>query len=178
MTSLETIQRTYTAIWKRAQRQEALLPKPINVSYATRYALTDGGGIAYEGGMFHDRTCSEPYDDALRFEPHWHRGGGELLTPNELCAELYVLAHEYGHLLSFEAGTWTEHEPHLRRFSDALKARTAIDVRDLQIIVVEERRAWKSGRAELELLGWTDLVSFDARADAAVETYENLRTTA
>ena len=161
----------YERLWKLAQDGD-----PVRVIYGT--ALAVGGSPLAEGGMFY------PQDDQGRidvwrmgyvnqFEPHWQRTDGVALTADELRAELYVLAHEYGHYRSWKAGTWAPHHAALTRFSSAVRESRPALRPDRDDVVGEEQGAWCTARVVLESLGWKDWLSFEATAHRAVASYAN-----
>jgi hypothetical protein len=172
----EAIKQCTSALWTRAGRPKGTAT-PINVSYGT----TIGEPIElFEGGRFHhaDRIdiFRESYDGAFQFAPHWHRGSIEL-PDDVVLTEMLTLAHEYGHLLSYESGTWQGHEAALVRYQAALKAKQPAEAADYATVLAEERRAWVYAYEELASVGWSHWAVFEKEAQRALKTYEAVKHT-
>jgi hypothetical protein len=91
-------------------------------------------------------------------------------VPGDLLFELLTLAHEFGHYRSFERGQRTPaYDRALAIFQKRIEGE--LDRTGRLLILEEERRAWRYGRAELEELGFCALEALDRRAEESLALY-------
>lgn len=83
------------------------------------------------------------------------------------------LAHEYGHILSFRAGTMRKMKPtdNMLMNMHLPLAMLLISEEGWQEIVAEEIRAWDHARAVLESIDYKDWAGFDSCKEICLGTY-------
>jgi hypothetical protein len=110
----------------------------------------------------------EDSDRKVPNKPCWVCGNGKVLSDVEKLRDLITLAHEYGHLVSYQNGTRTpEYEGAWGRVE---RGEPRLDG-DADLIVAEETLAWTHGRAALRDLGFTQWEAFGAHASFGVDLY-------
>lgn len=171
--SLDDLFAIYVALWRTASTEGAFV----------RY---ESGGARSEAGWFHPRDeFAGPEIVIVRpfygnqTEPSDSRTDGQ---PVDLLGELITLAHEYGHFRS-----WSDDRPRWDAYYAALLRREQVfdaavgdgaarwlEVARLvsspekQLILEEEARAWRTGRAHVPV---GLLAEYDLRATAGVEAH-------
>jgi hypothetical protein len=173
--TLDEVKTIYVALWRLAERRSATGQPTLHVRYngvfegeGGRFEVTDDASYKTieVDRPFYDETCNGGFD------PHWHRKDGAAV---DVTRELCILAHEYGHSVSWERGHWTV------AYRDALAHRVKakgengrISASDHALIFDEEVRAWDLGRAALDALGWSDREAFETSRANALKTYEDI----
>jgi hypothetical protein len=97
----------------------------------------------------------------------------------DLMAELCTLAHEVGHLRSWQKGLRTKkYEDALATFDERMKLAPQpaplLEKEAHVLITSEEARAWQLGHRELRGLGFTDWPRFDAEEKRALHLYAEI----
>lgn len=166
----------YVALWHRAQ--------------------DEGAYVRYEGSMpvpgsaghFHPRNEGPPPHRspligilrpsyAKRSEPTKQCGNG---TTPDLLAELFTLAHEYGHFVSYKAGgrtlAYAEAVKHLERRKQGtqVKGEGPLSEGERELIRREEKLAWAYGRKTLVELGFGGITDYDRVAAEHLGIYEKV----
>jgi hypothetical protein len=135
-----------------------------------RPGIVEHGGFETRAGTG-ERPLIVICDDSDRKVPNkpcWECGNGKVLSDVEKLRDLITLAHEYGHLVSYQNGTRTP------KYEDAWgrveRGEPRLDG-DADLIVAEETSAWVHGRATLRDLGFTQWEQFDARETTGIDLY-------
>jgi hypothetical protein len=159
-------------------------------TYARLWGTAEGDGafVTYEGtaphgteaGWFHPTDAGgDPKIVVVRpyymhhTMPHWERSDGVAV---DIEAEFCVLAHEYGHMVSWRAGNRTAEYV---TAAEAVNARErgkplALDGKARALVFDEEERAWKNGRKVLRSYDWTPWERFNAEEKKALDVYREI----
>jgi hypothetical protein len=170
--TINEVKDRYMALWRLAQSHDASRWK-LNVMYTT----TVGSAVLREGGAFHVPNRIDIYrmyyDGAKQYEPHWHRNNGVELDLFELLYEFFALAHEYGHMLSFERVRPAALDGANERFHHWVALDGPVTSADFALVVAEERLAWSLAHETLIALDWREWELFDHVRDTLLGTYES-----
>ena len=101
--------------------------------------------------------------DVLPSRPHEPDRAGRMVLDS--C----LLAHEYGHFLSHEAGRPTEYQ----RASDLLASDQRMTPLQRDLVLAEEECAWTFGRDALAAAGFVRWAQFDRQRGKALRIYES-----
>jgi len=139
----------YVALWRRIQADVGRL------SYSGINA-DEGGHFQHDGCGAHKKpeiVISRPFYASPADEPSEFRSTGERV---DIKSELFTLAHEYGHYLSWRVETpreqWAQyhaaafHRDGVVNQNDWDAVPTALSDAEKQLISDEETLAWKLGR--------------------------------
>ena len=153
----EKLLAVYRALWTEVQAHK--------VTVRCTTALHPG-----EAGRFHpDMNGCGPVIEI--YNPNY---GATNLQASELgdvpmLERLIVLAHEYGHCLSWRAGHRTaEYEAAAVRFGE----QALLDRWERRLIRAEEARAWRRGRRVLRRLGFRKWKAFSLHCTSSRRIYE------
>jgi hypothetical protein len=154
----------FQALWDRASQHARVMyehPRP---------GITERGGFETRAGTGKRPViviCDDP-DRKVPHRPCWECGNGKVLSDVAKVRDLITLAHEYGHLVSYQNGTRTpEYEAawgRVERGEPRLEG-------DANLIIAEETSAWANGRAALQDLGFTQWEEFDPRESVGIDLY-------
>ena len=164
----------YVRLWGRCEGSARRTEASTFVHYIEPEEVRAG-----EAGYFHphDDERGEPEIAIARFgcgnhdrsAPTKERQNGTRLTHNDLLAELYNLAHQFGHYRSWRQGERTkEYEEAVVAFSKGLP----LSEEQQKLILAEEERAWEFARLELGSLGFSEWARFDAAKMCGLDAYQ------
>lgn len=86
------------------------------------------------------------------------------------CADVITLSHECGHCISDHSGRFTQDYQIARDRLNGLKTLTCAQGR---LILLEERRAWRTARRVLKCLKFEEWPRFHTARRTSLESYEN-----
>src|SRR5215472_11442885 len=156
----DAVWRFYLTLWQRAE------DAGVGVHYI-------GFTVQGEDGFFDPHTepgarrgpelaIVRPYyasEDPLGYKPSKTRSDGQ---PIDLVAELLTLAHELGHVRSWQLRERTKHfEDALKVFNSRANTGRNPDAEQCRLIKAEEARAWQHAEEELRALNFTDWPRFN-----------------
>jgi len=129
-------------------------------------------------GLGWPQICiTRPYYYPSIDQPSDQKHPDDAAKPIDVLDELFTLAHEYGHYISFKAGNRTteyvEAVTHIGNCVDSGNTPT-ISAHAIALVREEETRAWQFGRDTLQTLGCDVLAPFDERAKRSLERYEEI----
>jgi hypothetical protein len=167
---------------------------PIWLLYVALWRAAQGAGVAVhylgisvegEAGFFdpHDEPEAQrgpqlaivrPHFDApdCGYEPSPARNDGQKV---ELLAELCVLAHEFGHIRSWQRGERTPaYAQALRTFNDRKQTGKHPNGEQCGLIKDEEERAWRYAEEELRSRNFTEWPLFQSAKETSLANYDAL----
>ena len=161
-------------LWALAERRDEKNWPTVHVGYNGIIEGEGGRFLVTDDDSFKTISIDRPFYDGSEaydggHKPHWHRTDGK---PVDARRETCILAHEYGHSISWERKNWTPaYRMALRHREEAKESGARISASDHALIIEEENRAWDFGRVALAALGWTDWAAFDEARAAGLNTY-------
>jgi hypothetical protein len=171
---LEETWTVYVRLWGRCEGCSRGLEASTLVHYIGPEEVRVG-----EAGFFHPQGADRAQSEIAiarcgcghhhRSAPARERQGGALLNHDELLAELFVLAHEFGHSRSWREGQRTPaYEEAVLAFDEGLP----LSDEQQKLILEEEERAWRYARQELDSLGFSEWARFDAIRRSGLDAYQ------